>query len=174
MVYTIGHSNLTINQFIELLKNHSIETVYDIRSTPYSRFPQFNKENLSQTLINHHIAYILGGENLGGRIKDPQCFKTKTVPEIKLNIAELIDYQELIRRDWFHKGITDLIEVSNSTKTVIMCSEENPARCHRSLLIARRLIELEITVYHIRSDGRLEPAIIENHQPPIQQKLFDE
>jgi uncharacterized protein (DUF488 family) len=83
MVYTIGHSNLTINKFIELLKNHSIETVYDIRSTPYSRFPQFNKENLSQTLENHHLAYIWGGENLGGRIKDPQCFQAKTVPEIK-------------------------------------------------------------------------------------------
>lgn len=173
MIFTIGHSNLSINRFIELIKIHSIETVYDIRSVPYSRFPQFHKDNLSKELQNQDINYIWGGDVLGGRIKEPECYKAKIVPEVKINVAELIDYDELICRDWFQKGITDLIEISQRTRTAIMCSEENPARCHRSLLVGRRLVELGVKVNHIRGDGRLETIIIEKYQPPVQQKLFD-
>ena len=171
LIYTIGHSNLPIDKLIELLKNHSIAMVFDIRSIPYSRFPQFNRENLMQTFDNLGITYIWEGETLGGRIQDP--YKAKIVPDRKTNIAELIDYDYLIGREWFQNGITGLIEVSRQKATVIMCSEENPARCHRSLLVGRRLIELGVKVCHIRGDGRLETATIENNPPPNQQKLFD-
>lgn len=172
MIYTIGHSNLDIGKFIELLKTHSIAMVYDIRSVPYSRFHHFNRDSLSHALENKDIDYLWLGDSLGGRIQDPECYKAKIIPDVKVNIAELIDYETLIRRDWFQNGIASLIEVSRQKTTAIMCSEENPARCHRSLLVARRLMELGIKVCHIRGDGRLEMAAINNSQAPIQQQLF--
>lgn len=171
-VFTIGHSNLSIEKMIELLDAHHIKIVYDVRSVPYSRFPQFNKEKLTQTLQESGIDYIFGGESLGGRINDPACYIDKVVPERKINIAELVDYYELIKRSWFQQGIEQLIDISKKSSTAIMCSEENPARCHRNMLVARRLVELKIDVYHIRGKGHLEIATIEKGQDIIQQKLF--
>lgn len=171
-VFTIGHSNLPVERLFELLKSSNIKVVYDIRNVPYSRFPQFNKEKLTQSLQESEINYIFGGEKLGGRISDPTCYKDKVVPERKVNIAELVDYSELKKHDWFQYGIEQLIHVSEKFRTAIMCSEENPARCHRNLLVARRLVELGVVVYHIRGDGHLETAIFENGQDSIQQKLF--
>lgn len=171
-VFTIGHSNLPVEKLIKLLEIHDIKIIYDVRSVPYSRFPQYNKEKLAQTLQKSGINYIFGGESLGGRINDPACYREKTVPERKVNIAELVDYYELIKRDWFEQGIEQLIDISKRLKTAIMCSEENPVRCHRHLLVARRLVEIGIDVYHIRGDGHLETAMIESGQEVIQQKLF--
>lgn len=171
-VFTIGHSNLPIERLVELLETHRINVVYDIRSVPYSRFPQFNKEKIIQSLHESEIYYFFGGEELGGRITDPTCYKDKVVPERKINIAELVDYYELIKRDWFQHGIEHLSDISKRFRTAIMCSEENPTRCHRNLLVGRRLVELGIDVYHIRGDGHLEIAIFGKAQDIIQQKLF--
>ncbi|NLO40017.1 MAG: DUF488 domain-containing protein [Ruminiclostridium sp.] len=81
-VFTIGHSNLSIEVFINLLRMHNITVVIDVRSVPYSRFyPQFNKERLGNSLKQNHISYIFEGERLGGRIKDKDCFIQKQLPQ---------------------------------------------------------------------------------------------
>ena len=46
-LYTIGHSNHSIDRFIQLLDENGIMILVDVRSAPYSRYnPQFNKEDL--------------------------------------------------------------------------------------------------------------------------------
>lgn len=171
-VFTIGHSNLPIEKMIELLEANRIKSVCDVRSVPHSRFPQFNKETLAKTLQKSGIDYFFLGNSLGGRIDDATCYKAKEISIRKINIAELIDYDELVKRFWFQEGIERLIDILMKSKTTIMCSEENPARCHRNLLIARKLIDLKINVYHIRGNGALETAVIVKGQDHIQQKLF--
>ena len=48
-LYSIGHSNHSIEKFISLLDENGIEQLVDVRTSPYSRYnPQFNKENLQQ------------------------------------------------------------------------------------------------------------------------------
>ena len=44
-LWTVGHSNHPLGAFLDLLAQHRIEVVADVRSSPYSRYAsQFNRE----------------------------------------------------------------------------------------------------------------------------------
>ncbi len=63
MTFTIGHSNHAIETFIELLLQHQVTALADVRSSPYSRrFPQFNQTALKAELKNVNIAYVPLGD----------------------------------------------------------------------------------------------------------------
>lgn len=170
-IYTIGHSNLTIDRFIVLLKQNEITRLIDIRSVPYSRFyPQFNKDRLAESLLLSNILYMFEGDCLGGRITDKDCYINKVLPQRKTNIAELVNYDILVQKDWFIKGINNIININADCNSAVMCSEEQPLRCHRNILVARRLIELGYKIKHIRGNGDLEDAYI---SPELEQlKMF--
>jgi uncharacterized protein (DUF488 family) len=151
-IFTIGHSNLEINRFIGILKDNEISVVVDIRSVPFSRFsPQYNRKNLENEFAKRSILYEYEGNDLGGRIKDKECYITKTIPDRKTNIAQLIDFTVLENKIWFQNGIKKIIELSSGNKTVIMCSEENPDNCHRKLLVGKKLELLGHRIIHLRS-----------------------
>src|SRR5215212_4520770 len=68
-IFTVGHSNQTVEHFLRLLQQHEVDVVVDIRSQPYSRFaPQFNRESLKHDIRNAGIQYMFLGDELGGRI----------------------------------------------------------------------------------------------------------
>jgi uncharacterized protein (DUF488 family) len=158
-IFTIGHSNHPIEVFLGLLQQHAISCVVDVRSVPFSRFyPQFNKERLATTLEAGHILYEFEGERLGGRIQDKSCFLDRQLPQRKVNVAELVDYGVLVQRDWFVQGMDHLVERGKTARIAILCSEEQPDRCHRNLLIARYLLDAGLQVFHIRGNGNAEPA----------------
>ena len=95
-LYTIGHSKHPIDKFIQLLKDHRIEVLGDVRSTPYSRFnPQFNKNALQQSLEKEHIKYVDVGEGLGGRPKDPSCYKHYAIPGKAADYLHEVNYPEV-------------------------------------------------------------------------------
>lgn len=160
-LYTIGHSRHPIDKFIQLLVDHHIEVLVDVRSTPYSRFnPQFNKTTLQQALVENHIQYIYSGGELGGHPKDPECYIHHAIPEKAADYLNEIDYLKVMKRPWFLQGITQLIHTADQSTTSILCSEEDPARCHRHHLIARYILRAfpEVTVLHIRGDGNVNNA----------------
>src|SRR5581483_1618051 len=75
VIYTIGHSNLTLTAFIERLSAAAIDTVVDVRSQPASRFaPQFNRGPLAEALRSAGIRYAFMGDQLGGRPDDPAYY----------------------------------------------------------------------------------------------------
>ena len=161
-LFTIGHSNHPIGVFVGLLRQNLISVVVDVRSVPLSRFhPQYNRERLSKTLEASHILYEFEGGRLGGRIQDKECFLARELPQRKVHVAELVDYEALVQRDWFVQGMNHLIERGRTDRIAILCSEEQPDRCHRNLLIARYLLDLGHQVFHIRGDGHMEPAFIQ-------------
>lgn len=68
VVYTVGHSNHPIEEFLKLLVKHNINCVCDVRSMPYSRFTeQYNRENIKEYLSEHNIKYLFFGEEFGAR-----------------------------------------------------------------------------------------------------------
>ena len=159
-LFTIGHGNHTYIKFTDLLDASQIKWVVDVRTTPYSKFNmQFDKEIFSSRLSSDGFHYIFLGKNLGGRPADPACYKNRKLPKEKEEIDYLheVDYPEVMKQDWFIEGITKLLGLANKQKTVIMCSEEDPARCHRHHLIAKFLLAQypEIEIQHIRGDGHL-------------------
>ncbi len=160
-LYTIGHSRHPIDKFIQLLVDHRIEVLVDVRSTPFSRFnPQFNKNTLQQALEKQHITYIYAGVELGGRPKDPACYKQHAIPSKPSDTLNEVDYPEVMKRPWFLNGIQQLLDIVGKHSSAIMCSEEDPAKCHRHHLIANHLMTThpEVKILHIRGDGNLVDA----------------
>jgi uncharacterized protein (DUF488 family) len=144
---TIGHSNLSADQFLSLLKEHSVTTVIDVRSVPFSRrFPWFSGRTLSERLHSKGIAYMSMGETLGGRPDDPALYCD--------NIA---DYEAMAATAEFQAGIDRVIAESKRHRVCLMCAEREPLDCHRCLLVTRALARRGYAVGHILGNGRLEP-----------------
>ena len=165
--YTIGHSNNTIEEFIQLLETNNINQIVDVRSYPYSKYvPHFNKEELEIKLIEHGFSYLFMGDNLGGKYNDPEL----------LFSDGSVDYTKVSQTIEFAEGIQNLIEEIKSDKIIaIMCSEKDPFDCHRFVLISHQLEKNGITVKHILGNGdvilndALEEKLIHQYNIDFQQ-----
>ena len=158
-IYTIGHSTLDMDDFLRLLKENTVKVLVDVRSKPYSRFnPQFNHDSLKHALAHAGLEYVFAGQYLGGRPSDPTCYKNSIVPDDKTDYLKLVDYKQVMERDWYQRAIERLLQIASERLAAIMCSEEDPARCHRHHLVTQSLLDRGITVWHIRSDGNVEEA----------------
>lgn len=156
-IYTIGHSNHSLEKLVFLLNQHGVVNLVDVRSAPYSRYnPHFNKDSLNFELPRHNFNYIFAGKYLGGRPNDPSLYKNQTMPDEGVDYLQEVDYSAIMKRKWFIQAISQLLEIARQDVTAIMCSEEDPADCHRHHLIARYLMANcpEVAVIHIRKDGK--------------------
>ncbi len=145
-VLTVGHSTHPIGDFLALLRTHGVTAVADVRSMPYSRFnPQFNRETLAGTLEDQGIRYVFLGRELGARSPDPACYEEGR-----------IQYSRLARTDLFLHGLDRVIQGACEYRIALMCAEKDPIDCHRTILVARELVNRRTDVIHILSDGQLE------------------
>lgn len=161
VLYTIGHSNHSLSKLIELLIANKIVNLVDVRTSPYSRFnQQFNKESLIYELPKHRIRYLYYGQTLGGRPDDPMLYKHKKFPDGEIDFLHEVDYPQIMQKSWFQEAIKELIEIAELAPTAIMCSEEDPAECHRHHLVSKYIVERypDVEVKHIRGDGNVYSA----------------
>lgn len=141
---SIGHSTHPIEAFVGLLRGHAAESVADVRTTPFSRFNhQFNRKSLERDLHASGIRYLFLGEELGGRPDGDRFYDQEGH----------VLYGRLAVRPRFQSGLSRLVEWAARSRVAVMCSEENPAGCHRFLLVTRVLHDRGIEVAHIRGDG---------------------
>jgi uncharacterized protein (DUF488 family) len=161
-VFSIGHSNHSAEKFVGLLKEYGIEVLVDTRSHPYSRHaPRFNARALEAALARDGIGYLFLGAELGGRPEGGEFYDAKG----------RVDYGLVGCSGPFLDGISRLEgEVLRHT-AALLCSEEDPARCHRRLLVGRALVERGIALLHIRGDGSIQ---IEGETDGGQPVLFPE
>ncbi len=132
---------------MELLIQHHITVLADVRSAPYSQFtPHFNREPLIAALKVRQIRYVYLGRELGGRSDDPDYYEEDG----------RISYQRLAQTDHFREGIERVMRGAVEHRIVLMCSEKEPVDCHRTLLVARSIDEQGMDITHIHADGRLE------------------
>lgn len=144
-LYTIGHSNISIDEFIQLLTPYHIQIVCDVRSQPYSKYvPHFNAEALRNALLQHNIKYLYMGKELGPRSTNPCHY-----------IDGKVSYQLLEQSSQFQNGLQRLIKGIEQFTIALLCSEKDPINCHRSILICKNLPR-NINIYHILSDSSLE------------------
>lgn len=146
-LFTIGHSNQTIEEFLNLLLAYHIDVVADVRSVPYSQYtPQFNREVLVKALKTDGIQYVFLGKELGARTEDLGCYDHGKVV-----------FDRLRKTDLFKSGIDRLTKgLEKGYKIAIMCSEKDPLGCHRFVLVSRSLQKMGHQVFHIHSDGSPE------------------
>jgi len=146
-LFSIGHSNIPAERFVALLRDVGVDTIADVRSTPFSRrFPWFSGKNLVVTLAQHGMTYLAHGDALGGRPRDAALYRDGVA-----------DYEAMARRPDFQIGLDRLIADAVRSRVCLMCAEREPLDCHRCLLVARSLAERGLTIGHILHDGTVEP-----------------
>jgi uncharacterized protein (DUF488 family) len=144
LIRTIGHSDHTTKAFVDLLCQHDITLVADVRSQPYSRWaPQFNRETLERDLEEAGIGYVFLGDDLGGRPPDPELYRDGCP-----------DYGRIEQTEAYQRGMQGLLSKADTERVAIMCGEGDYQQCHRHLLITQTLLKRGIGVLHIKPDGR--------------------
>lgn len=145
-ILTIGHSNHALHVFLDLLNEHDVDILADVRSAPYSRFnPQFNREPLATALDRRGIEYLYHGRELGGRPKDPACYE-----------GDRLHFGRVVQTKRFREGLAQVIGAAEQRRIALMCAEKEPLDCHRTLLVAAALDAHDVEVQHIHADGTLE------------------
>ena len=145
IVFSIGHSTRTKEEFISLLKAYNIAEAVDIRTLPRSRHnPQFDRESLQATLKDANIDYVhMAG--LGGL-----RHAKRDSPNMGWRNASFRGFADYMQTQEFEEALQALIHLAVEKRIALMCAEAVPWRCHRSL-IADALLIRGIRVEHIMS-----------------------
>ena len=158
LVYTIGHSNHTIDYFTELIVTYNVNCVIDVRSIPASAYnPQYNKDFLSNYLKYRNITYLHFGDEFGARHTEKDL----------LDDYGKVDFDKVRKTEKFLMGVERLKDgLSKGFTVALMCSEAEPFDCHRFSLISYYLVRNGFIVKHILKDK----TIIEN--PDLEMRLL--
>lgn len=143
-IYTIGHSNYTMERLIDMLEYYSINCVVDIRGTPYSKYNiQFDKEAIRYTLTNAGFVYIYMGKELAA----------KRIRKNSYNNEGYSNFEEVIKEEEFKRGVERLKNgCEKGYKIILLGAMQDPIRCHRSILVGRELVKNDFDVKHILDD----------------------
>ncbi len=128
-VYTIGHSNRSIEEFLRLLRKYSIEAIADVRRFPTSKYEHFKAEKLKAYLERESIEYHWF-EKLGGyrrKILDDS-------PNIAIKSEGFRNYADYMMTDEFKSEAEKLMDLARRKITAIMCAERFFWRCHRKFI----------------------------------------
>ena len=140
-LFTIGHANLEMSDFLGLLLRYEIKLLCDVRSRPGSfRFPQFNREPLMSQLASAKIIYQFFGDQFGGRPLDARYYRPDG----------LVDYAARREAADFAEGMDRLLGAATNQNVVLMCAEEDPLHCHRFMLICPALVRRGVSPVHLR------------------------
>lgn len=145
-LFTIGHSNHSLESFLALLQQHRITALADVRSHPYSKYlPHFNQNQLERYLKKHGIAYVFLGKELGARPDIPECYiKGKAI------------YEKIAETENFKTGLKRIVKGLENYQIALMCAEKDPLTCHRAVLICQHLKLFSLEIKHINFDGNIE------------------
>lgn len=157
LCHTVGHSVYGIDEFIAILKQHDINCIVDVRSSPYSKFAsQYNREILTDELKKAGIRYLFMGDALGARYED----KSLLFHDGK------VDFEMVRATQEFQKGIERVVDgLKKGYSISLMCSEKEPFDCHRFVLVSKSLQDCGVEIKHITPHG-----LIENSE--LEEKLF--
>lgn len=171
-IWTVGHSNRTLAEFLSLLRRGGIQTLVDVRSVPRSeRFPWFGQEELEQALRDVEVEYWwvpkLGGRRSAGLPRSPN---RGLQDDAFRNFADYMGAAE------FHLALGKVLLKAARSRSALMCSEADPRKCHRGL-ISDALLAQEVEVIHLLYDAPDAPhtlsleAVVDSHRsvtyPPV-------
>lgn len=111
-IYSLGHSNKSVDEVIELAKQNDITDIVDVRSVPFSKYnPQFNRDDFKRSLERANLKYHWRGKNIGGRDGN-------------------VDFEGTLSR-----LLAVAWERRETHRYAMICSEGNPCDCHRHFTI---------------------------------------
>ena len=171
-IYTIGHSNYSMEKLIEMLRYFDINTVVDIRGTPYSKYNvQFDKERIKYTLTKAGFIYIYMAKELAAKREN----------KVSYNNEGYSDFEKVVQEEDFLNGIERLKNGCNKGyRIALLGAMQDPIRCHRSILVGRALNEAGFNVMHILDDlsikdqNYIDERLLDKYFPDRNQITFDE
>ena len=153
-IWTVGHSNRPLEAFLEILKAHDIRNVIDVRRFPTSRkWPHFDRAALEKSLDAAQIAYSGMPELAGRRKPRPDS------PHPAWRVEAFRGYADFMDTAPFDEALERLERLARERRSVVMCAEALPWRCHRSL-IGDALIARGWEVFEILSEREPRPRRI--------------
>jgi uncharacterized protein (DUF488 family) len=128
-LFTIGHSNRTLNEFFSILHEQGIRQLIDVRSLPQSRrYPSYNRNTLSLACEDEQIAYAWLGHELGGLRSEKSDSRHCALT------SGFRGYADHMSSRPFLNGIEKLTALARAQPVAIMCAEREPSQCHRSMI----------------------------------------
>ncbi|MBD7912007.1 DUF488 family protein [Clostridium cibarium] len=158
-IYTIGHSNYTIERLIDMLRRYEIDCVVDIRGIPYSKYNiQFDLETIKYLLTKAGFMYLYMGTEFGANRKNKASYTKEGYA----------NFEKVVKEEEFKTGINRLREgCKKGYKITLLGAMQDPIRCHRSILVGKALRDYGFSVKHILDDYSLVL------QEDIEEKLLD-
>lgn len=157
-LYTVGHSNRTLEDFLSAIKAHGITAIADVRSQPYSRMhPHFDREALAASLKAEDIAYVFLGKELGARSPDAACY-----------LDGKVQFDRLARTAIFQEGLERVRQGMEQFRVALLCAEREPLACHRTILVSRELALQGLKIRHI-----LSATEVEEHEQTTERLLHE-
>lgn len=158
-IFTLGHTNRSFLEFIQITSLFGIRRIVDVRAVPFSQYtPQFDRSLLRRELKNYSLEYIYMGGTLGERPSNEELYME----------SGTLDYEKVSQTPEYQAGIASLLPLCDG-RTLIFSSHIDPINSHRGLLIGRTLDKCGVVVNHIV--GRDMPTIIT--QEELSEKLVD-
>lgn len=152
-IYSIGHSNQSIDEFLDLLTQNQIKALVDVRRYPTSRrLPHFGRQALATAVEHRAIAYHWF-EALGGHREDGLGEES---PNHGLRNESFRNYADYMLSDAYGEAVASLLKMSESQATAVMCAEASYHHCHRRLLCDYLTVG-GVEVLHILPDGTTTP-----------------
>ena len=151
MIYTLGHSTRTQQEFLSILSAFQINTVVDIRTIPRSRKnPQYDQEEFRRWLSESGVGYIhlrgLGGLRHARKESVNTGWKN----------ASFRGYADYMQCADFESALRELFTSAAEQTVALVCAEAVPWRCHRSL-VGDALLVRGVEVLDIMSAGVAKP-----------------
>ena len=145
ILYTIGYAGFPeVSSFIAALVANGVDTVVDVRSSPYSAYyKQYDKEAIHLSLAQNGIHYGSFAEEFGARQENPLYHSNG-----------YLDFERYILSEQFLSGVSRVADgISRGYSPALMCAEKNPIDCHRAIMVSRVFYEQGFEVRHILADG---------------------
>ena len=133
---------------MHILGDYGINVIVDVRSVPFSRHtPHFNRKAIQHCLAKKKIRYLFMGDEFGARRQEPDAY-----------VSDRVSFEKVFQLSAFKSGVQRLQNgFSKNYKIALMCTEKDPADCHRTIMVTRYLSEkLGWTIEHIHFDGSVE------------------
>lgn len=170
-IYTIGHSNYSIEGFVNMLRKYEIDVVVDIRGTPYSKYnTQYNKEALCNSLKELGFKYIYMGSEFAAQRDNKLIYTWEGYS----------DFEKVINEPSFINGVERLKKgLAKGYRIVLLGAKQDPVNCHRFALVGRELYKRGFNVKHIEDDLstssqlELEERMLDKYYPKEEQITID-
>lgn len=152
---TIGHSNRSLDEFLDMLRVAQVDLVVDVRSFPRSRSnPVFNIDRLPADLEQVQIGYrhcpALGGRRARQAGVDARL-------NALWRVQSFHNYADYALGDAFGAALATVIDLGRDRRLALMCAEAVWWRCHRRIITDYLLLNGH-DVDHLMEADRTEQA----------------